>query len=111
MSVKETEKISSFGSVEPAHEVSAGMNSSSSAAFFGGKSLDIRFGASNDEYNNFECPEAAKDIQNGDELEINLKTAEIKNLTRHKTYQGDTFPAFIQQFIDAGGLLNSIKKK
>lgn len=58
----------------------------------------------------FECPEAAKDIQNGDELEVNLKTSEIRNLTRNRTYQGSVFPPFIQQIIDAGGLLNSIKK-
>jgi 3-isopropylmalate/(R)-2-methylmalate dehydratase small subunit len=58
----------------------------------------------------FECPEAAKDIQNGDELEVNLKTGEIKNLSRTKTYQGGVFPPFIQNFIDAGGLLNSIKR-
>ena len=59
----------------------------------------------------FECPEAARDIQNGDELDINLKTAEIKNLTRNKTYKGGAFPTFIQQVINAGGLLNSIIKK
>ncbi|MDR0511915.1 MAG: 3-isopropylmalate dehydratase small subunit [Treponema sp.] len=58
----------------------------------------------------FECPEAAKDIQNGDELDVNLKTAEIKNLTRHKTYQAAAFPPFIQRIIDAGGLLSSINK-
>ncbi|MCL2205970.1 MAG: 3-isopropylmalate dehydratase small subunit [Treponema sp.] len=56
----------------------------------------------------FECPEAAKDIQNGDELDVNLKTAEIKNLTRQKTYQAAAFPPFIQRIIDAGGLLSSI---
>jgi len=58
----------------------------------------------------FECPEAAQDIQSGDELEVNVKTASIKNLTRNKVYQANTFPPFIQQIIDAGGLLSSIKK-
>lgn len=35
----------------------------------------------------------------------------IRNLTTGKTYQGETFPPFIQEIIQAGNLLNYVKKK
>jgi 3-isopropylmalate/(R)-2-methylmalate dehydratase small subunit len=57
-----------------------------------------------------ECPEAAQKIDAGDEVEINFDTGIIKNITKGEEYQAEPFPEFIKEIIDAGGLLNSLKK-
>ena len=53
-----------------------------------------------------ESPEAAAVINDGDHVEVDLKTGEIKNLTQGKSYMTGGFPEFIQKMIDANGLLN-----
>ena len=56
-------------------------------------------------------PEAAAEINAGDELEVDVENGVIKNLTQGKEYQGETFPPFIQEIITAGNLLNYVKAK
>lgn len=56
-----------------------------------------------------ECDEAANDIQNGDEIEVDFDSGVITNITTGKTYQAQPFPPFIQNIIKNGGLMNSIK--
>ena len=56
-----------------------------------------------------ECDAAAKDIDKGDEVEIDFDTGKITNVTKGETYQAEPFPEFIQNIINKGGLLNSIK--
>ncbi len=58
-----------------------------------------------------ECKEAAEDIEDGDELDIDFDTGVITNLTKGRTYKAEPFPDFIKEIISAGGLLNSIKNK
>jgi 3-isopropylmalate/(R)-2-methylmalate dehydratase small subunit len=55
-----------------------------------------------------ECPEAAHDIDAGDQVEIDFSTGIIKNLTKNATYQGQAFPEFMQKIINAQGLINYI---
>lgn len=57
-----------------------------------------------------ECPEAAKDIKAGDEIEVNFDSGLIKNITKGVTYQGQKFPEFMQKIIKAEGLMNYIKE-
>ncbi|MGN0550253.1 MAG: 3-isopropylmalate dehydratase small subunit [Acutalibacteraceae bacterium] len=57
-----------------------------------------------------ECDEAAKDIKNGDEVEVDYNTGIITNVTTGKTYKAEPFPEFIQNIIAKGGLLNYIKE-
>ncbi|MCY1715075.1 3-isopropylmalate dehydratase small subunit [Caproiciproducens galactitolivorans] len=57
-----------------------------------------------------ECAEAARDIQSGDEVEIDFDTGMIQNRTSGKSYKAQPFPPFIQNIIKKGGLLNSIMK-
>jgi len=57
-----------------------------------------------------ECPEAATDIEAGNEVEVDFDTGLITNITKNKTYQGQAFPEFMQKIIAAGGLVNSINK-
>lgn len=53
-----------------------------------------------------ECKEAAEDIDAGDEVEIDFDTGVIYNKTKDHTYQGQAFPPFMQELIQAGGLVN-----
>lgn len=57
-----------------------------------------------------ECPEAAQNINDGDELEINFDTGLITDKTQNKTYQAEPFPDFIKKMISDGGLIKSLKK-
>ena len=57
-----------------------------------------------------ECGEAVNDSDSGDEFEVDLKTGVIKNLTKNKTYSGGTFPDFMVELFNAGGLVNYAKK-
>ena len=56
-----------------------------------------------------ECDEAAKDIKDGNEVEVDFDSGVISNITTGKTYQAQPFPPFIQNIIKNGGLMNSIK--
>lgn len=58
-----------------------------------------------------ECPEAVEETQDGDELEVNMETGEIRNLTRGKTYQATPIPPFMREILNAGGLINYVRRK
>ncbi len=57
-----------------------------------------------------ECPEAAKGIEAGDEVEVDFDSGIITNITRGTKFQGQAFPEFMQKIIDSGGLVNYINK-
>ncbi|MCC8161553.1 MAG: 3-isopropylmalate dehydratase small subunit [Oscillospiraceae bacterium] len=57
-----------------------------------------------------ECEEASEDISAGDEVEVDFDTGVITNKTKDKTYQAVAFPEFMQGIINAGGLVEYIKK-
>ena len=57
-----------------------------------------------------ECEAAADEIQAGDQVSIDFDTGVISDLTTGKTYQAEPFPAFIQNIIQKGGLLASLKE-
>lgn len=58
-----------------------------------------------------ECPEAAAEIADGDEVEVNFDSGVITDVTTGKEYQGQAFPEFMQKIIDAEGLVNYINAK
>ena len=58
-----------------------------------------------------ECSEASKDIDDGDNISINFDTGIITNETKGKTYQAAAFPPFMQELINAGGLVKYIQSK
>lgn len=58
-----------------------------------------------------ECPEAAQEIKDGDEVEVNFNSGKILDKTLGKTFQAQPFPPFIQNIIEKGGLLNSLKDR
>lgn len=55
-----------------------------------------------------ECPEAAKSIEAGDEVEVDFDTGVITNKTKGEIYHVQSFPEFMQKIISAGGLINYI---
>ena len=58
-----------------------------------------------------ECPQAAEEIQAGDEVDVDFASGTITNKTTGKTYQAAPFPEFISRIITSGGLLNSLKER
>ena len=58
-----------------------------------------------------ECPQAARDIEAGDEVEVNFDTGVITDKTKGTSYQGQAFPPFMQKIIDCEGLVNYINQK
>ena len=55
-----------------------------------------------------ECEEAALKINEGDEIEVDLASGTITNLTRKETYKAQPFPEFMQKIIAAGGLMKYV---
>ncbi len=53
----------------------------------------------------------AGEINSQDLLEIDLAKGEVKNLTKNKTYKSASFPKFMQELVDAGGLMNWVKRR
>ncbi len=56
-----------------------------------------------------ECPDAAKNIADGDEVRVDFDTGEIADITTGQTFKAAPFPEFIQSIINCGGLLRSLK--
>ena len=57
-----------------------------------------------------ECETAAEEISDGDEVKVDFDTGIITNITTGKTYKAEPFPPFIQNIIQKGGLLASLKE-
>jgi 3-isopropylmalate/(R)-2-methylmalate dehydratase small subunit len=51
------------------------------------------------------------EIKEGDEIELNLQTGEIKNLTSGKNYQGDPIPDFLFKMLEKGGLVAELEER
>ncbi|HBE13683.1 MAG TPA: 3-isopropylmalate dehydratase small subunit, partial [Clostridiales bacterium] len=57
-----------------------------------------------------ECADAVKECREGDQLDIDFNKGTIYNVTQGKTYQTFPFPPFLQNIIQAGGLMQAAKK-
>ncbi len=58
-----------------------------------------------------EAPEAAREIQEGDEVEIDPEEGVIKDLTTGKVYRCQPIPPFMQELLKDGRLITHIKKR
>lgn len=58
-----------------------------------------------------ECPEAAEEISEGDQVEADMDEGVIRNVTTGKTYKTAPFPEFVQKIIENNGLIASIANK
>jgi len=58
-----------------------------------------------------ECVEAAQDIEEGNDVSVDVATGIITNNTKGKTYTATPFPEFMQEIINAEGLVNYLKER
>ena len=56
-----------------------------------------------------ECEEADK-IDENDEIEIDFDNGVVTNKTKNEKYEVASFPEFMQKLIEAGGLMQAMKK-
>ena len=59
----------------------------------------------------FECPPAVAEAKTGDEFEIEVETGAIRNGTRGKTYQSAPLPPEVRAIVEAGGLIEYVKRR
>lgn len=58
-----------------------------------------------------ECAPAAGALSEGDRIQVDLQTGQIRDLAGGGTFQAAAFPPFMQELIAAGGLMNYIQAK
>jgi 3-isopropylmalate/(R)-2-methylmalate dehydratase small subunit len=58
-----------------------------------------------------ECAEAVEGSESGDELEVDLESGAVRNLTRGTAFQAKPFPDFMLELLQAGGLVEYTKRK
>ncbi len=58
-----------------------------------------------------ESPDAVDAINEGDQVEVDLQAGKVRNLRTGQEYQARPFPAFMQQIMQKGGLINYVKEK
>ena len=54
-------------------------------------------------------PEAAAGIREGDEVDVDLTSGQIRNLTSGQTFQARPLPEFVMKIAEAGGIVNFLK--
>ena len=58
-----------------------------------------------------ESPDAAKEIQEGDTVEVDFTEGKIFNRSSGKSYSMAVFPPFLQDMIDKGGLISFVNAR
>ncbi len=58
-----------------------------------------------------ECPGIAKSMDVGDELEVDLESGIIKNVTKGTVHKGIPIPAYLVRQIEEGGLFKMLKER
>jgi 3-isopropylmalate/(R)-2-methylmalate dehydratase small subunit len=58
-----------------------------------------------------ECPEASQNIKAGDKVSVDFQSGKITDETTGQVFQAAPFPAFIDNIIQSGGLINSLKAR
>lgn len=59
----------------------------------------------------FESEQGAERIAEGDQVKVDVDSGVIHNLTKDEKYQATAFPPFMQELINAGGLINFVKER
>ena len=58
-----------------------------------------------------QSPQAARAIEQGDELEVDLEEGVIRNFTRGDEYRAEPFPKFMADLMRMGGLVPWVRKR
>ncbi len=56
-----------------------------------------------------ESPEAAAGIQEGDEVDVDLSSGKINNLSTGESFQANPLPDFVIKIAEAGGIINFLQ--
>jgi 3-isopropylmalate/(R)-2-methylmalate dehydratase small subunit len=59
----------------------------------------------------FESAEASEKVKEGNEIEIDADKGLIRNIATQEEYKANPIPSFMQELIDAGGLIEWTKRK
>ncbi|MBS7262263.1 MAG: 3-isopropylmalate dehydratase small subunit [Eubacteriales bacterium] len=59
----------------------------------------------------FACREAAEAIADGDEVEVDLQSGLIRDLTSGRAFQAEPFSPYVDKIIRSGGLMNLIRRE
>jgi 3-isopropylmalate/(R)-2-methylmalate dehydratase small subunit len=57
-----------------------------------------------------ENKDIVKNVETGDEIEVDLSEGKISDIKKDKVYLTQAFPEFMQRIVSAGGLMKYIKK-
>lgn len=57
-----------------------------------------------------ECPEGLE-AEDGDEIEVDFEEGKVRNISKGKEYKTQSFPPFLQEIIDAGGLIGYARRR
>jgi len=57
------------------------------------------------------CPAASESIQTGEELVIDPSMGIVHSLTTGRAYRCEGFPPFIKEIVEAGGMVNYVKRQ
>ncbi len=57
-----------------------------------------------------ECSQAVDSIDEGNLIEVDIGRGVIKNITKKESYSSRPIPPFMQELIDAGGLMAKVKR-
>lgn len=60
---------------------------------------------------NIACPGVHEAFEEGDEIELDLNTARVRNLTRSTEIQGQPYTEEMLNIIEKGGLMNVLKER
>jgi 3-isopropylmalate dehydratase small subunit len=60
---------------------------------------------------NIACPGVHEAFEEGDEIELDLKAARVRNLTRSTEIQGQPYTEEMLNIIEKGGLMNVLKER
>ena len=58
-----------------------------------------------------ESPEAVAETDDGDMVEVELDSGQIRNITKKKTYVAKPYPDFMMGIVNAGGLVEYTRNK
>lgn len=58
-----------------------------------------------------ESPDAAREIKEGDEVEVDFSAGIIRDISSGKSYDMAVFPPFLQDMIDKGGLIAFVNER
>ena len=58
-----------------------------------------------------ECKDITESVSEGDKLTVDFETGKIEDVSKGKSFQVKKLPAFIQEILSDGGLINNLQRR